>query len=68
MRRRIELIRTELSGHGISDAVGSNGQVRLSGPQNVRLRSSTVQTLALGLHELTTNAASALGAVSAAGP
>jgi two-component sensor histidine kinase len=51
-----ELLRTELEGHGFPDGKAGNGQVRLSGPNNVRLRSSTVQTLALGLHELITNA------------
>jgi len=51
-----ELIRTELSGLGITDTLGHAGQVSLHGPENVRLRSSTVQTLALGLHELATNA------------
>src|SRR6185312_10712661 len=51
-----ELIRTEMSGLGITEALGHAGQVRLYGPENVRLRSSTVQTLALGLHELATNA------------
>jgi PAS domain S-box-containing protein len=51
-----ELIRTELSGLGITEALGDAGQVSLHGPENVRLRSSTVQTLALGLHELATNA------------
>jgi two-component sensor histidine kinase len=51
-----ELIRTELSGLGITEALGHPGQVTLHGPENVRLRSSTVQTLALGLHELATNA------------
>ena len=51
-----ELIRTELSGLGVTDALGHAGQVSLHGPENVRLRSSTVQTLALGLHELATNA------------
>jgi two-component sensor histidine kinase len=39
---------------GITD--GNDGQARLTGPENVKLRSSTVQTLALGLHELATNA------------
>ncbi|MDO1529850.1 ATP-binding protein [Fulvimonas sp. R45] len=50
------LIRTELAGLGITDGGGHAGQVRLAGPDDVRLRSSTVQTLALGLHELATNA------------
>ena len=51
-----ELIRTELSGLGITEGLGHAGQVSLHGPENVRLRSSTVQTLALALHELVTNA------------
>jgi PAS domain S-box-containing protein len=51
-----ELIRTELCGHGITEGIEHEGQVSLNGPENVKLRSSTVQTLALGLHELTTNA------------
>jgi PAS domain S-box-containing protein len=50
------LIRTELSGYGALDENGYDPQVRLDGPQGVRLRSSMVQTLALGLHELATNA------------
>ena len=35
---------------------GSAERVTLSGPTGIRLRSSTVQTLAMGLHELATNA------------
>ncbi|MFN3352144.1 MAG: PAS domain-containing protein, partial [Brevundimonas sp.] len=35
---------------------GNADRVRLSGPIGVRLRSSTVQTLAMALHELATNA------------
>ena len=48
-----DLIRTELS------ALGGGGpdRVTLDGPTGVRLRSSTVQTLAMALHELGTNAA-----------
>lgn len=47
-----ELIETEFA------AVGSGtDRVRLDGPKGVRLRSSTVQTLAMALHELATNAA-----------
>jgi two-component system, chemotaxis family, CheB/CheR fusion protein len=46
-----QLIGAELSAH--SACVGS---VDLDGPNSVRLRSSTVQTLALALHELMTNA------------
>jgi PAS domain S-box-containing protein len=46
-----ELIRTELDAMG-----GKSVRVTLDGPSGVRLRSSTVQTLALALHELATNA------------
>ena len=46
-----DLIRTE-----ISAVHGSFDKVVLDGPEGVRLRSSTVQTLALALHELVTNA------------
>ncbi len=45
-----DLVRTELS------AMGSVDRVTLDGPLGVRLRSSTVQTLAMALHELATNA------------
>lgn len=51
-----ELIRSELSGHGVIDGSDHGPQVDLRGPKGIRLRSSTVQTLALGLHELATNA------------
>lgn len=46
-----ELIRTELAA---MDGVGAH--VTLEGPAGIRLRSSTVQTLAMALHELATNA------------
>lgn len=46
-----ELIQTE-----ISAMHGSGERVTLDGPSGVRLRSSMVQTLALALHELATNA------------
>jgi len=46
-----ELIRTELSAMD-----GSVERVTLEGPSGVRLRSSSVQTLAMALHELATNA------------
>ncbi|WP_428970237.1 PAS domain-containing protein [Sphingomonas sp. Xoc002] len=46
-----DLIRTELS---VMD--GTADRVTLSGREGIRLRSSTVQTLAMALHELTTNA------------
>ncbi len=49
-----ELIETELSAQSIR--VGEDGPVTLYGPKRVRLRSSTVQTLAMVLHELMTNA------------
>jgi PAS domain S-box-containing protein len=45
-----ELLQAVLWGHGIDPAAA--GQVRLTGPAAVRLRSSSVQTLALALHEL----------------
>jgi two-component sensor histidine kinase len=46
-----ELLHSELAAvDGLSD------RVRLDGPSSVRLRSSTVQVLALALHELVTNA------------
>lgn len=51
-----ELLRTELLGHGINVDGKGHPQVRLAGPAGLRLRSSMVQTLALGLHELATNA------------
>jgi PAS domain S-box-containing protein len=46
-----ELIETELA--AMADGAG---RVRLEGPRGVRLRSSMVQTLAMALHELATNA------------
>ncbi len=46
-----ELVRTELAAMN-----GSSERVTLNGPTGVRLRSSTVQTLAVALHELATNA------------
>lgn len=51
-----ELLQTELAGHGLVEADRPAPQVELDGPKGVRLRSSTVQTFALGLHELATNA------------
>ncbi|MGF7152203.1 PAS domain S-box-containing protein [Sphingomonas zeicaulis] len=51
-----ELIRIELSAIGAL-AIGEAGsRATIEGPPGVRLRSSTVQTLALALHELATNA------------
>lgn len=49
-----DLLRTELSGHGVGDGPGP--RIRLSGPDGIPLRSSTIQTFALALHELATNA------------
>ncbi|WP_083672137.1 PAS domain-containing protein [Sphingomonas montana] len=46
-----ELIKAELAAVN-----GSVERVMLSGPAGIRLRSSTVQTLAMALHELATNA------------
>lgn len=51
-----DLIRTELLGHGIRVEEEGRPEVHLCGPAGLRLRSSQVQTLALGLHELATNA------------
>jgi PAS domain S-box-containing protein len=51
-----ELLRTELMGHGIPAGEGQGPQVVLRGPDGIRLRSASVQTFALALHELTTNA------------
>ncbi len=51
-----ELIRAELGAMGALDQDGWGEQVTLDGPPNLRLRSSTVQTLSLALHELATNA------------
>lgn len=50
-----ELIREELSALGALDAQA--GRVTLEGPAEVALRSSIVQTFAMALHELATNAA-----------
>jgi PAS domain S-box-containing protein len=49
-----ELVETELTAQSIR--VGEDGPVTLDGPRGVPLRSRTVQTLALVLHELATNA------------
>ena len=50
-----EFIRTELIALGMLD--DNAERVSVNGPVGVRLRSSTVQTLAMALHELATNAA-----------
>ncbi|HVF95357.1 MAG TPA: CheR family methyltransferase [Sphingomonas sp.] len=49
-----ELLLTELTAHGAEP--GQNERLHLEGPAGVRLRSTTVQTLAMALHELATNA------------
>lgn len=49
------LVREEISGHVALDDAGYAPQVSLSGPTGVELRSSTVQTFALAMHELATN-------------
>jgi two-component system, chemotaxis family, CheB/CheR fusion protein len=49
-----ELVNTELAAQSVR--VGENGSVTLDGPKGVRLRSGTVQTLVMVLHELVTNA------------
>ncbi|MGK6322187.1 PAS domain S-box protein [Sphingomonas sp. DT-51] len=50
-----ELVRSELESLGGTDWIAA-GKVTLDGPRGIRLRSSTVQTFALALHELATNA------------
>jgi two-component system CheB/CheR fusion protein len=50
------LLREELSAHTRIDEAGRGEQVTLAGPADVALKSATVQTLALALHELATNA------------
>jgi two-component system, chemotaxis family, CheB/CheR fusion protein len=49
-----KLLETELSAQSVH--IGDDGSVMLDGPEGVRLRSGTVQALALVLHELVTNA------------
>ncbi len=51
-----DLLRAELAALGAVDAAGHGPQVALDGPAGVRLSSGTVQTFALALHELATNA------------
>ncbi len=50
-----ELLRAEFAAHGVD--LDHGDKVALDGPPGVRLRSTTVQTLAMALHELATNAA-----------
>lgn len=49
-----ELLTSELAAQSVR--TGEGGPVTLDGPQGIPLRSGTVQTLAMVLHELTTNA------------
>ena len=49
-----ELLGSELAAHGVEP--GEEVRVHLHGPIGVRLRSTTVQTLAMAIHELATNA------------
>jgi PAS domain S-box-containing protein len=51
-----QLLQTELQAHGMVGFDGRGEQVTLRGPKGIRLRSATVQTFALAIHELTTNA------------
>lgn len=51
-----ELVRAQLAGVGALDAKAYPGQVSLEGPEGIGLQSGHVQTFALGLHELATNA------------
>ena len=51
-----QLLREEFSAHFAVDEQGGSSQVTLAGPSGIALRSAMVQTLALALHELTTNA------------
>jgi two-component system, chemotaxis family, CheB/CheR fusion protein len=50
-----ELINTELAAQSVP--VGERGPVTIDGPKGIPLRSRTVQSLAMALHELMTNAA-----------
>ena len=51
-----ELLATEIAAHGIGDDTDPGGQIALRGPPGVSLPSASVQTLALAVHELFTNA------------
>jgi two-component sensor histidine kinase len=49
-----ELVNTELAAQSVP--VGEHGPVTIDGPKGIPLRSRTVQSLAMALHELVTNA------------
>lgn len=49
-----QLLHAELAAHGADPA--HDERVHLEGPSGIRLRSTTVQTLAMAIHELATNA------------
>jgi PAS domain S-box-containing protein len=51
-----ELVETELHGHGLTPGEQQADQVTVDGPRGISLPSASVQTLALALHELLTNA------------
>jgi PAS domain S-box-containing protein len=50
------LLREELSAHVALDSNGNGDQVSIDGPAGIPLQSSLVQTFALAIHELATNA------------
>jgi PAS domain S-box-containing protein len=50
------LLREELSAHVALDSNGNGDQVSIDGPPGIPLQSSLVQTFALAIHELATNA------------
>lgn len=58
------LLRAELSAHVDLDSGNSRSKISLSGPEGIPLQTSLVQTFALALHELATNAVK-YGALSA---
>jgi PAS domain S-box-containing protein len=51
-----EMLRAELSAHGVTEEGGGVEKVTLEGDDHVALPSATVQTFALAIHELATNA------------
>jgi two-component system CheB/CheR fusion protein len=52
-----DLVEAELRGHGLVDEEGYGRQIEVIGARGIGLPSASVQTLALALHELLTNAA-----------